>query len=340
MLTTMPRLARINFSFLCYLLLAAGFVLVSIQTPQRVTAQEHTFARSTEQLATGESVELVEFKKPFIFAMQYSPSGAELGVIFRLGPNIIVDAKSWAIERKLPGLRQIAFSPDGHTLATAEGRDGVRLWNQKSPATSTNFLVPRPSEVIGDVEFSRSGAWVATAHEGGTISIWDANSALKLKELQGHSGAVLCVAFSRDDKLLYSGGADSTIRVWETETWQSVKVVNGPKANAVIALCVSFDGSAIASVNGKMGAMIWDTQTWKASIQSGYTAVAAANKTKLFALGGKDVLLTEGSRSSERHLKIGDAAKPINITAVSFTPDDQKLATGNLLGELRVVSLN
>lgn len=335
----MSRPGRIKFPFRCCLFLAAGFVLFSIRTPHGATAQENPFARSTERLETGQSVELVEFKKPFIYAVQYSPTGSELGVIFRLGPPVIVDTKSWAIQRQLPGLRQIAFSPDGHTLATAEGRDGARLWNRNDPATSTNYLVPRPSEVIRDVEFSRSGAWIATAHEGGTISIWDANSAMKVKDLQGHSGAVLCVDFSEDGKLLYSGGSDSTIRVWDTETWQSVKVVDGPKSNAVIALCVSFDGSAIASVNGKLGAMIWDTRTWKASIQSGYTAVAAANKTKLFALGGKDVLLTNGSRSSERHLTLGDPAKPIGVTAMSFTPDDQKLATGNLLGELRVVSL-
>ena len=44
--------------------------------------------------------------------------------------------------------------------------------------------------------------------------VWDVASGQSLRTLEGHSDAVLAVAFSPDGKKLVSGSDDHTLRVW------------------------------------------------------------------------------------------------------------------------------
>ncbi len=308
--------------------------------PPRITAQDISFASSTEKLPSGESVELIRFQRVFIFSLQYSPDGSDIAVIFRHYQPLILDTKTWVNRRGMPALQQIAFSPDGKKLATAEGSDGARLWDRHSPLVSTTYLINDRSNMTRQVGFSPSGKLVATANDNGVVGIWDVETCQKLRDLTGHTEAVLCVQFASDGKRLYSGGKDGKIVTWDTETWQANKVVNGPESNAVIDLAVLSDGSALAAVHHKLGVMIWNTNNWNASIHRGYNCVAAPHLGKQFALGGRDVLLTDGRRSSERHLRVGDIAKPVGIAALSFTPKDDRLACGDQLGDLRIVTLN
>jgi ABC-type arginine transport system ATPase subunit len=73
-------------------------------------------------------------------------------------------------------VRSVAFSPDGHTLATASADGTVRLWN------TAQLAQPEPSG----------------------------------RPLTGHTKAVESVAFSPDGHTLASAGDDGTVRLWDT----------------------------------------------------------------------------------------------------------------------------
>ncbi len=299
------------------------------------------FESKIEKIASGESAEVVEFKQPFLFGLAYSPTGDQIAVTFRFATPLLLVSKTWTNKRRMPALYQVAFSPDGELFATAEGSDGLRLWDRTTDQVSTRFLSQKRSDVVRKVAFSPTGKWLASAHDDGTVRIWDVGTSQLTASFKGHRDAVLSVAFSRSGERLYSGGKDSTIQVWRTSNWTREKEVQGPKGNQVSEIVVAFDDSVIASVHSKLGVMIWNTETWVASVHGGYFSIASSSNEKRLALGGRDILLTDGSKKSERRLRVvANGGKSDTTTALAFTPDGKRLAAGNNLGELRVFSLD
>jgi hypothetical protein len=62
----------------------------------------------------------------------------------------------------------------------------------------------------------------------GVIRLWDLDSGKELKQLTGHQGGVLSLAFSSDGERLISGSRDTTVMVWDVG-----KVISAPLAEAL-----------------------------------------------------------------------------------------------------------
>ena len=71
-------------------------------------------------------------------------------------------------------------------------------------------------------------------------------------KFSGHSGNVLSVGFSLDGRLLASGGADRTVRVWSTE--DGAELAKYPHAAPVRAVAFSADARALftATADGQL----------------------------------------------------------------------------------------
>jgi WD40 repeat protein/serine/threonine protein kinase len=96
-----------------------------------------------------------------------------------------------------------------------------------------------------------------TGYEDGTIRVWDSATGKLLAKLEGHTGWVGEVTFSRDGRWLVSAAADQSLRLWETSTWTEAMVFRG-HGDEVHAVAFSPDGKLLAS-GGKDGAiMLWD----------------------------------------------------------------------------------
>ncbi len=108
----------------------------------------------------------------------------------------------------------MAFSPDGHRIASGSYDSTVSLWN-----ADTGKPVGQPltghTDVVDSVTFSADGKRVVSASWDDTLRLWDAETGKPLGDpLIGHTAKVLSVAVSRDGTRMVSGSADTTIRLW------------------------------------------------------------------------------------------------------------------------------
>src|SRR5262249_25463262 len=110
--------------------------------------------------------------------------------------------------------RQVAFSPDGNTLASASEDKTIRLWDVKT-GKKKKTLNGHTNAVYGVsyVAFSPDGRMLASGGDDKTIRLWDVKTGKELDVLKG-AGTVTSLSFSPDGKTLASGSTDGAVRLW------------------------------------------------------------------------------------------------------------------------------
>ncbi|MGH3710216.1 MAG: TIR domain-containing protein, partial [Pseudonocardiaceae bacterium] len=115
----------------------------------------------------------------------------------------------------------VAFTPDGHTLATTSNDHTVRLWDltdRDHPHPLGTPLTGHTSTVYG-VAFTPDGHTLATTSNDHTVRLWDLTNRNHPHPLgtplTGHTNAVNGVAFASDGHTLATTSTDQTIRLWD-----------------------------------------------------------------------------------------------------------------------------
>ena len=94
------------------------------------------------------------------------------------------------------------------------------------------------------VAFSPDGRRALSGGDDKVVRLWDLESGDLIREFRGHTEWVFSVAFSPDGRLAYStsggffgagwqDGTDSAIRVWDVETGQEVRKLEGHKGTGL-----------------------------------------------------------------------------------------------------------
>lgn len=168
--------------------------------------------------------------------------------------NVATGKQIWEVQGHHEKVTNVAWSPDGRTVATAElNGHRVRLWNGTDGTRGAVLALAdsvsgigfhpdnrrlivtmfrqiviwdvvsdkrasfAPAEKIHSAAADPSGRWIAVGTGSGQVVLWDVEAGGSLKTLDGHWGDAVEVAWSPDGKWLASAGSDQQIRLWSVD---------------------------------------------------------------------------------------------------------------------------
>ena len=107
----------------------------------------------------------------------------------------------------------MAFSPDGHTLASGNADGAIRLWDVADLTQPQSLGSPLTSQTgaVLAVAFGPDGHTLASGDFDGTVRLWS----LPATTLTGGTGSVLDMAYSPDGHTLASADLDGTVWLWD-----------------------------------------------------------------------------------------------------------------------------
>jgi WD40 repeat protein len=280
-----------------------------------------------------------------VWSVRFNPDGKTLAS--STGDNQVVrfwDVPTGRCLKVLQGYAgwvwSIRFSPDGRTLASGSHDRIVRLWDAHTGKCLQTLS--GHSSWVRSVSFSSDGQILASSSDDQTIRLWDVPTGLCLKTLHCHDSRVLSVSFSPVclrgaspegiGQILASGNDDQTVKLWDVQTGQCLKVLEG-HTGWVWSISFSPDGQTLASGSLDYTVRLWDVSTGQCSKElNGHTGWVWSVS---FSPDGQ----TLASSSDDRTVRLwdvqnGECLKVLKghdkgIWGISFSPDGQTLATSS-----------
>lgn len=234
-------------------------------------------------------------------------------------------------------INEIAWSPDGETLASGDPDGVIGLWDVASGIQRARL--ERTEKVVWSIAFSPDGARVASGSNDGTVGIFDSETGKLIESLERHESWVRSVAFSPDGVSLASGANDRRIFVWDLATRSRRLVLDGHRER-VLSLRFSPDGSKIASAGGDGLVMIWDATTGESLARHQITGgwqrgVCWSPDGRLVASGGEDGAVRL-LRCSDGRLSAVLEGHREGVGCVSFDASGLLLASRSVDGRVRI----
>ena len=245
------------------------------------------------------------------------------------------------------GVAGIACSASGKYLASTAGTfdppaGGFSSWELKLWDVTTGKLL----RTFDDRSYTRALAFspdserLVTAHQDGTLNIWNVEADNEPRTLTGHHGAVRAVAWSTDGKWLVSGGDDRHTIVWDAATGQS-RVTFDKHKSEVLAVAFSPDNARVVSAGGSGEGAIRLLET-STGTEITRLHAGAVVRGVVFSHDGKR--LTAVGEEATAHvwdLATGTVAAELKghsgwVIAVARSPDGKSIATGSTDGSARV----
>ncbi|HEY2253210.1 MAG TPA: M56 family metallopeptidase [Planctomycetaceae bacterium] len=212
-------------------------------------------------------------------------------------------------------------------------------------------LAPEPTPEVPMVDRpwatakSADGRYSITRHGGGGVSLHDAVTGQEDIDLSNHQ--ILTVAFSPDGSQFVTGGADQTVRLWDSST--GVVRQTFPLSGSVQAVAFIRDGKGIVSAS-RDGLVLWnidpdDEWTTLPMRHVPATCLAVSHDGRRLAVGSGSWMSVDG----RGHVVVWDLDTlqeyatfdcDMAVGAIGFKSDNNTLATGDFQGRITFWNLS
>lgn len=230
--------------------------------------------------------------------------------------------------KKLPGVVEVAISPDGKTFLSGGARVGeLFLWDARG--NKIRKFDGHAGGVAG-VEFSPDGKQLATGGSDKTIRIWNVATGKTVRMLTGFDNYVQGLCWSEDGKQIAGASYGGDVRVFEAATGKQLHLFRGHRGSAQgVAFHPTFP---ILASNGADGTVrLWNLHNGREQqvIKGHESYVANVAWSPIDKL-----LLTVGSGGAVRVWNPGTSSESKVFTGhtnvakcVKFRPDGKMFAT-------------
>lgn len=237
------------------------------------------------------------------------------------------------------GVRALAVSADGASIAVVSGDDGVpRVLDASSRRTRLAFPSTDGTSAAA-MAFTADGRFVVSAGRDSVVRVWQADTGAPRLTLGGHSQPIRTVATSADGRRIATAGEDTRVMVWNAVSGKLERVLTG-HTDFVNTVAFSPDGRWLASAGADARVLVFDL----ASGQLVHTlrghagdinAVAFSPDGRWLASAGQDMRVRLWDVANGRQLAVLEGHQA-PVRDVAFGPGGAMLASGDAGGQILV----
>lgn len=180
-----------------------------------------------------ESFLKMSFKR---LAVSWSPDGTIVALTPRRGNDVRVhrirgiETRTLKNSYILPGhdrgrgaerlVHAATWSPDGKRMATgcSEKAADICIWDVERREIEFTLCGNDVASVSTIIVWTQDGKFIAVGSDDGHLRVFDVEGQMLFRNLDGHDGTVLAIAWSPDTKTITSACSHNMIKTWDVET--------------------------------------------------------------------------------------------------------------------------
>ena len=281
-----------------------------------------------------------------VMGICFSPSGATLA-----SANGDGTVRLWDVARGTPmgeplakrtlAFKVIEFTPDGQGLVAGNNDGNIYGWALPSREPLFEPIRGPDTSHLSRLVFSSDGTWMAATSTDGTAIVLDFPGGQSLGRAFGLGGRIGAVEFASDGRTLIGGSGDGTVRLWDLNKRQIVRVTPKGHSRAIIDAGLSQDGRLLATLGQDQLIRLWHLgNTYPAAT----VRQVSGKKAKGVAFSDDGRHLAAGDDTGAVQVwELGRYTDPIvlaghehQVWAVAFAPGASLIASADRAGHLRL----